>query len=442
MTASAFPPSYRQRRSAAELVGERARAGGQPFSAMVEISDHCNEACVHCYQVQGQKGELGTEQWERIFRELAELGVLFLTISGGEATLRKDFLHLVAYARSLRFAVRIFSNGLRLSSDMAAELGRLAVQEVQLSLYAPHAAGHDAVTRVTGSFERVVAATRDLRAAGVKVVLKTPLMHANAPDAAEYVELATALGAAYMLDPKLVPREDGDLAPTRLAASRAAIVAVRSDPRFGAAAARSDRTRPERGLSASPCGACRGNVHIEPNGELRPCALWNVPTGHALRDSLREAWHDNTAARAIRGLTWDTLPGCRVCDLRPYCQRCFAEAESYTGDALAPYAAACAGARWKYEAEQGCPAEIDAETSVASTPIGPFQHAGGHRFLVADRLPVEPPAGPTPQPPHPRRPWLPSDAAVAPAGDGLVQLRRSPRGALTPGLAPPSERRG
>jgi radical SAM protein with 4Fe4S-binding SPASM domain len=430
----AYPPSYRQRRSAAELVGARARSVGSPFSAMVEIADRCNEACVHCYQVQGEKGELDTLQWERIFRELAELGVLFLTISGGEATLRKDFLQLVAYARSLRFAVRVFSNGLRLTPEVAAELGRLAVQEVQLSLYAPTAAAHDAVTRVAGSFDRVIAATRDLRAAGVRVVLKTPLMQDNAGDQARYVELATSLGADYMMDPKLVPREDGDLGPTRLAASRAATVAVRRDPRFGAAPRRADRPRPDRSLNAAPCGACRGNLHIEPNGELRPCTLWNVPTGHALVGSLREAWYEDPAASVIRNLTWNDLPGCRTCDLRPYCQRCFAEAESYTGDALAPYAAACSGARWKYEAELGQPPEIDAAVSVSSAPIGPFQHAGGHRFLVSDAAPGEQIPGPSP-----RRGWLPgAPAAAPPARGGLVQLRRSGRAALTPDATPPS----
>src|SRR5690606_1736220 len=153
-----------------------------PFSAMLEIADRCNEACVHCYQVQGQKGELETAHWERVMRELAELGVMFLTFSGGEATLRRDFLHLVAYARRLRFAVRIFSNGLNLDAAMAAELGRLSVQEVQISLYSHRAEVHDGVTRVPGSFERVVAAARHLRAAGVQVLLKSPLMSLNAPE--------------------------------------------------------------------------------------------------------------------------------------------------------------------------------------------------------------------------------------------------------------------
>lgn len=384
------PVPYRSQRSAALVVEAHARAAGVPFSAMLEIADRCNEACVHCYQVQGQKGELETAHWERVMRELAELGVMFLTFSGGEATLRRDFLHLVAYARRLRFAVRIFSNGLNLDAAMAAELGRLSVQEVQISLYSHRAEVHDGVTRVPGSFERVVAAARHLRAAGVQVLLKSPLMSLNAPEYAEYVAFVASLGCSYTLDPKLNPREDGDAAPTALSIDKRRYLALRRDPRFA-----TPPPRRERPLDSAVCSACRGNVHVEPNGELRPCTQWSVATGHVLGGSLRDAWYGDPTARRIRGLTWNDLPGCRVCDLRGHCQRCFADAERATGDALAPYARACQSALWKYEADTGAAPELDSTSGRCdAAPVGPFRRAGEHRFwvepLAASRAPAEP----------------------------------------------------
>ena len=70
------------------------------------------------------------------------------------------------------------------------------------------------MTRVPGSFDRVVAATRDLRAAGVKVVLKTPMMNRHAGSyVSDYIDFVTSLGADYAIDPKLSPREDGDASP-------------------------------------------------------------------------------------------------------------------------------------------------------------------------------------------------------------------------------------
>jgi len=456
MTENAPTPNlpYRSRRSAAELVSAHAERAGAPYSAMVEIADRCNEACVHCYQIQGQKGELDTEHWERIFRELAELGVLFLTISGGEATLRKDFLHLVEYARRLRFAVKIFSNGLKITDEMAARLGELSVQEVQISLYSHRADVHDGVTRVPGSFDRVLAAARALRRAKVKVVLKSPLMTQNAADFAAYAQLVTSLGADYSLDAKLNPRENGDMAPTDLAIDKRAYLAVRNDARFTGLR----RARPARPLDSAPCAACANNVHVEPNGELRPCTQWGIATGDARATSVRSAWYDDPVANVIRRLTWNELPGCRVCDLRGYCQRCFAEAERITGDALAPYARACQGARWAYEVELGVEPEIDSEQQswCSTTPLGPFRHAGEHRFLVEHLQPATPelegssareaiadvgrPAPGLCHPEEPARAWLPASARP---GTGLIQLRRRAAGpSLTPASPPPSGREG
>lgn len=428
------PAPYRSKRSAALLVSERAAAAGVPVSAMIEIADRCNEACIHCYQVQGQKGELETSEWERILRELAELGVMFLSISGGEATLRKDFLHLVRHARELRFAVRIFTNGLNVDAAMAAELGRLSVQEVQISLYSPHAEIHDRVTRVPGSFERVVAAAKALRAANVKVLLKSPLMTLNARDYADYAHFVTSLGCDYTLDPKLNPREDGDMAPTALSLDKASYLALRRDPRFAPVPASSAAVsaRRERSLDSTPCSACRGNVHIEPNGELRPCTQWSIATGHALTGSLRETWFGDATARAIRGLTWNDLPGCRVCDLRSRCQRCFADAERTVGDALAPYARACQSALWKYEVELGVEPQI-VGAGAGSTALGPFRRTGEHRFEAAPSGSSEQHPAPSPSP---HRPWLPKESRTN--EPPLVPLRRHAAG---PSLTPPSPRR-
>jgi radical SAM protein with 4Fe4S-binding SPASM domain len=402
---------------------------------MVEIADRCNEACVHCYQVQGQKGELDTAQWKRTFDELAEMGIMFLTITGGEPTLRKDFLELVAYARQLRFAVKVYSNALNITPAMAAELGRLAVQEVQISLYSQQPEVHDGVTRVPGSFHKVVAATRALRAAGVKVLLKTPLMRQNSATFREYADFVKSLGAEYAVDPNLSPREDGDLGPTQFAVGKAEVFSVTHDPRFASAKKLATRVPGRK----EPCGACKTNVHIEPNGELRPCTQWNISTGQS-QQGLSESWQHDATANAIRALTWDSLPGCRACDLRDYCQRCFAKAEQYVGNALLPYAKACRGARWRYELHHGFEPEIDADAGFCPTePLGPFRAAGEHRFLM------DPSSTDThsQKAPDVDRSWLNGALGRAePTRSGvgqLVQIRRHKTAPLTPATLPPSD---
>ncbi|HJK91569.1 MAG TPA: radical SAM protein [Polyangiaceae bacterium LLY-WYZ-15_(1-7)] len=364
---------FKGKTSVAALVSKLA-GEETPLSAMIEIADRCNEKCVHCYQVQGQKGEMTTEEIFGVLDELAEMGVLFLTISGGEATLRKDFLDIVAYARKKKFAVKLFTNGLKVTRELASKLGELAVQEVQISLYSSHANVHDWVTNVPGSWEKTTAAARYLVDAGVKVVLKTPVMRINEDDTDEFIALCEEIGTDYMFDPgELMPREDGARAPQALSRSAVASMRLRKNPRL-VPNAKAEFRAPR--LEASPCGACK-SIHIEANGELRPCTALTLPIGHA-RDGVQKSWRDNEEAVFIRSLRWKDILGCRDCDLHPYCVRCHQTSRVEGGDALAPYPSACRGALQRYARALG----YDPESAGV---LGPFREVQRGRL---EMLPV------------------------------------------------------
>lgn len=416
---SSPPPSFRQKKSVMELLASVRPDEHYPLSAMIEIADRCNETCVHCYQVQGQKGELPTDDWKRILDELADMGVLLLTISGGEATLRKDLFELIAHARKRSFAIKLYTNGLNMTREMAARLAELGVMEVQISLYSHEPSIHDGITCVPGSFEKTVAAARHLREHGVAVVLKTPLMSMNHEGIDEYVALVQSVGADFMVDPTLDPREDGDAAPERYRMDREAHIAALRHPSL----ARPEAVRGTRSLEAAVCGACSGHVHIEANGELRPCTQLQVPVGHALHDGVRAAWEGHPAAREIRELTWAHLPGCRICDLRSVCGRCFAVARVEAADALAPYPSACARARATYEAAHGATSiEVGERPGVE---VGPYRQTGPVSFVTVS-------AQPTPEDrARAERPW-------ARAPEALIQIRRrtEPRLKSTEGQVP------
>jgi radical SAM protein with 4Fe4S-binding SPASM domain len=372
---------FRQKKSAAETAFALRSEEHAPLTAMIEIADRCNEVCVHCYQVQGQRGELETDDWRKILDELAELGVLFLTISGGEATLRADFLEIVAHARKRRFAVKLFTNGLSMTRELAGQLAELAVQEVQISLYSHRAEVHDWVTRVPGSWDKTVNGARFLMEAGVRVVLKSPIMTFNEADVDAYIDFVTGLGADYMLDAQLDAREGADREPEAFRVSDDAYLAARRNPRLDAA----PKEKVERPLEANVCGACSGNVHIEANGEIRPCTLLDVAVGHALEDGVKKAWEQNEDAAMIRELTWADLHGCRDCDLHSYCGRCFSNARVEVGDALGPYASACHKARLQFELVHGAPPEIETPEDAARDPrLGPYRDVAQGVFRCSE----------------------------------------------------------
>jgi radical SAM protein with 4Fe4S-binding SPASM domain len=410
---------YHDKKSVAGIVAAMRSDPHAPFSAMIEIADRCNEVCVHCYQVQGQKGEISTDDWKRALDELAELGVLFLTISGGEATLRKDFLEIVEHARKRRFAVKIYTNGLTMTAELAAKLRELAVQEVQISLYSHRPELHDWVTRVPGSWQKTVEGVRALVAERIAVVVKSPLMRFNAADYQSYMDFVASLGADFSLDPVIDAREDGDRDPERLRMDTEQYLAIMRDPTL----VPEREEAPPKNLDQSVCGACSGNVHIEANGEMRPCTQLDVPLGNVLTQRIRDAWHENEAAQEIRAFTWEHLPGCRVCDLQPYCARCYASARTEVGDAMAPYPSACRRARLEWELSQGRAPVVEAAEGRDGT-VGPYREVEPGRFV-----PFEAERTPEDEARAARHGWTrratgpaPDGAAVVPGA--LVQIRR------------------
>lgn len=369
-------------RSAMRVLHDLLGPSVTPRTAMIEIADRCNEVCVHCYQIQGRKGEMSTDEVRRVIDELADLGVLFLTFSGGEATLRSDFLELVEHARKRRFAVKLYTNGLTMTPSLAARLGELAVQEVQISLYSHRAEVHDWVTRVPGSFERTVQGIRNLQAARVQVLVKSPMMSVNAREYRDWLDFVKSLGVDYMIDATLDVREDGDRAPLALRPDDEQVRRLHMDPDFTGPV----EATPVRDLERSPCGACAASIHVEANGEVRPCTLLDVPLGNALREGVSAAWKESPMAGAIRALTWMDHPGCRVCELQPYCGRCYANAVAESGDALGPYPSACARARLEYEVQHGLRLTVDVAADATSPATGPYRLRGIDRL---EALPVE-----------------------------------------------------
>ncbi|MER3514674.1 MAG: hypothetical protein C4310_10040, partial [Chloroflexota bacterium] len=149
-----------------------------------ELTYRCNEKCTHCYLdvlAPGAKipGELTLEEAKRVIDELADLGALTITFSGGEIFVHKDFFEIAAYARKRGFAIRLFTNGILIKPGVADKIAALRPVMVELSIYGADAETHDKITQVPGSFHLTVRAARLLRERGVKVTLKAPIMREN-----------------------------------------------------------------------------------------------------------------------------------------------------------------------------------------------------------------------------------------------------------------------
>ena len=102
----------------------KARAARRPESATIELTYGCNLRCVHCYNPTHRilPQELTTEEVFSILQQLADLGVLKLSFTGGETFSRPDALAIFREAKLLGFVLYLITNATRITEVVADEL--------------------------------------------------------------------------------------------------------------------------------------------------------------------------------------------------------------------------------------------------------------------------------------------------------------------------------
>lgn len=283
-----------------------------PLSILFEVTHRCNLGCVHCYLPEGPWGrpkssreELTLDEIGPIFDQLVEAGCLFITLSGGEVFMRRDFLEIVRAARDRGFVVAVFTTGTLLNAERAQQLADCDVYKVELSVYSANSDVHDRVTQIPGSHWRTLEAIRLLSARGVRLVLKMPLMVHNQDEYEGLIALAEKFGADFIVDPTIVPRRDGNPEPVQLAADRAKLLKFFSHPKIMQLYAQPVICTPQGGQEV--CATGRRTCMINPYGDLFPCPTFPTPIGNLREQTFHELWTNSPVLHRLRSYTHKDL---------------------------------------------------------------------------------------------------------------------------------------
>jgi radical SAM protein with 4Fe4S-binding SPASM domain len=309
-----------------DRIRDQAFASGVPLAVHFDLTYRCNERCVHCYLDHEDHGEMTTDEVERVLDQLAEAGTLFLTLSGGELLLRRDFFAILTYARALRFDVKIKTNAILLGEREAVRIRELGVRQIQISVYSHRPDVHDAITKVPGSLTRTLKAIRALTRLGLKVTIANVLMRQNAADYDGVRALASELGAEYTMDPTITPKMDGDTSVLALRMPQPQVLRLFRDRSlvgddFCKPAASEAPDDPEV-LDSLPCSAGHIACYITPYGDVYPCVQFPLPTGNLRRQAFLEIWRDSPQFAEVRAIRVRDLSGCPSCGYVATCTRC------------------------------------------------------------------------------------------------------------------------
>jgi len=92
----------------------------------LQITDVCNMNCKYCYSNIQNKGQtIPFDKLKKILSDAKEIGVSFVSITGGEPTLYPEFNQLVNYLKSNNFIIHCNINGSNLSPDIIDSLKQI-----------------------------------------------------------------------------------------------------------------------------------------------------------------------------------------------------------------------------------------------------------------------------------------------------------------------------
>jgi AdoMet-dependent heme synthase len=306
-------------------MNQKAMDLGIPLSVHFDITYRCNERCVHCYLDHDDLGEMTTAEIEDVLDQLADAGVFFLALSGGEVLMRRDFFDIVEHARRRLFNVKIKTNGVMIREPEARRLRQLGVEQVQISVYSHRPEVHDGITKLPGSLRRTIEAIRFLKLQGLKVSMANVLMTANLFDNQGVMSLAKDLGVSYTLDPTITPKIDGNTAVLALRAPGAELRRVfRNEELVGNVAefCAPPAAPDEDVMDGYPCSAGHTSCYISPYGDVFPCVQFPLPSGNLRREKFVEIWRHSSALKEVRSIRARDLTTCSTCSHVGSCSRC------------------------------------------------------------------------------------------------------------------------
>jgi AdoMet-dependent heme synthase len=328
----------------------RTRKEHRLLSVHWEITYRCNERCTHCYldvmppssQV---PGELNTEEAKRVVDELASLGALTITFSGGEVFLRKDIFEIADYARRKGFAIRFFTNGILIKPELADKIAAVKPVVVELSLYGVDAATHDSITQVPGSWDLTIRAVNLLLERKVRCIIKTPVMKENIGQINALRQLAKDMGITFQYDLTIIPKHTGDLTPLKHRPSDGQLLDFlreRVSPETWHLYPQNDDFR--------FCSIGMNSLSVSPYGEIYTCVGARVSAGNVRQQPLGNIWKESPVWEETTNLTLSNLPVCHTCELRQFCVRCHGTAAFEDGDMLGCSSVAYREARLRRQA--------------------------------------------------------------------------------------------
>jgi len=324
-----------------------------PLQVSIEVTRRCPLECLHCYNnlpmgdMDAKRRELTKEEHFRVLDELVEMGCFWILYTGGEIFARKDFLEIYTYAKKKGFLITLFTNGTIINEQIADYLKEWPPFAIEITLYGRTRETYEALTAVSGSYDRCLRGIRLLKERGLPLKLKTVATSINKHEVTAMRRFAEEeLGVEFKMDGQINPRIDCSQSPLAVRLTPEELVAIDMNMPKGIS---EYRRLAERDLERPPnlaqidtvyyCGGGMNGFAINACGEMGICVISQQETFDIRASGVKTVW--DKSLLDLRTQKRTRVTKCVECRIQSLCSMCPANGEMENGDRESPVEFLC-----------------------------------------------------------------------------------------------------
>ena len=325
-----------------------------PHSLDIDITTHCNLRCSYCSHFSSEgdvNTDLSLKEWDKFFRECTSIGVMSLTLSGGEAFRRKDIREIIQSIIRNRMRFSILSNGTLIDDETAKFLKNTGrCNSIQVSIDGPDAESHD-FFRGKGSFDKALKGLEALVKNNVKATSRITLnkhcfrrlpetakllledigLNSISTNSVSYFGLCRennetmALNAVEFSEAMLIIEELLEKYPGRINAMAGPQACVKNWRQIEKAVnGDEEAAKATRCGYLGSCGCVWSKLSVLADGTMVVCCqLATLKIGRINEDKLREIWLNSPILKSMRErveIPLSKFDSCRDCEYREFCR--------------------------------------------------------------------------------------------------------------------------
>ncbi len=290
---------------------------GYLYNLHIDVTDSCNLKCEHCYHPFDScydKDILSLDEIKTIIDNAYSLGAFNVTISGGEAFLRKDLWEIIDYITNKRMTISLLTNGTLVTETDVENINKYNIKEIRVSLYSILEEVHDSITTIHGSCKKTKDNLQRLEKTDPLVKVNCVLMRKNFSQYKQLSDYCEEHGFSLILDTSITPKLNGNKEPMALSLDYEQIVAFSMDKNYNYYIGNNK----ELDWDEHPCSAGQDSIYCSASGNIYPCVSLRLFLGDA--KDIVNIWNGSKLLLEWRRVR---LKDFSACGKEDYCKYCF-----------------------------------------------------------------------------------------------------------------------